>query len=825
MNTETEGFGAIYAEIQKEFANDPDITVKPTAGDPPNQYEVTYAIPSTIKDPEGNVIIGNQHTISIIIPFGFPHFSPSCKPLSPIFHPDVDSAAICLGNYWNRERSLPELIRYIKTMLAGEIFSTENAFNQEAVTWFEDHQDELPFYTAYTAENETNEQSRNTFEENLKEIPQEKLSEEQTLKNFNIAPLLQLFKQKQLWQLDTTLNQLEESSITFPEKEELAANVLKILNKANKLFLHAEQCEENGNSQEAMKSFLEIQQMVVDYPGIDDHIQRTKLSAEILQSINDDIAEKTKQSEDKETTSEPPSEETSSQKENALFFLKKLQKKFFSKKETPKKQVHIFEEKTQKSFNILPLLILGSICCLGGILAFYYSSLTEKLTTAQQLYKDCRAQFSKKDFHAAEKSCLNSLEITSSIFLFHETEKNILQISNRKILNSEELQQGLLGNILYKGHYISSSLLEAHKSFFASKENGDNFFAQQQWEEATSSYHKALQIARNTEEIPATELVVIKKNLENAAIQITLKSVETVINEHQWNRAIKILTSLEDKLSTLEAKDSNPELQKKIRKLLAEGRFVELKKQADMLFSQSDWDGAFEMFQQAIAAGHALSGINQEETIDSLQKNAARAELYATINTGNTAFTSGEWDNAIAHYQKAKKLLTTNPILKKLEDNSNRQHQIARIILQAALLRERQAADQHKQNGNYKAALRNLQGMIHLIAYSDFNNDPEFIKTRKQIERSQKTLRNEIFITELQQHLTDNYISLFIENYPAASPNTLTTPEAIFVKRLKDKYLFKLQCTETGRGRPLTLIMFYTYDPANDSWQFYSTKG
>ncbi len=822
MNTETERFGAIYAEIQKEFTNDPNITIKPSAGDPPNQYEVTYAIPSTIKDPEGNVIIGNQHTISIIIPFGFPHFSPSCKPLSPIFHPDVDSAAICLGNYWNRERSFPDLIRYIKKMLAGEIFSTENAFNQEAASWFKDHQEELPFYKT---EDETNEQIPSTLEESDEEIPQEIFSEPKNLEDFDAIPLLQLFEQKQLWQLDTTLSQLEAASITFPEKEELASNVLKILNKANKLFLHAEQCEENGNSQEAMKSFLEIQQMVADYPRIDDHIERTKLSAEILQSINDDIAEKTKQSEYKETPPEPPPfEETSPEKDNTLFFLKKLQKKFFSKEEPSKKQAHVFEEKPQKSFNILPLLTLGSICCIGGILVFYYSSLSGKLTIAQQLYTDCTAQFSQKDFHAAEKSCLNSLEITSSIFLFHRTEKNLLQASIRKILNSEELQQGLLGNVLYKGHYISNSFLEAHKSFFVSKENGDNFFAQQQWEKAISNYRKALQIANNTEDIPATEIVAIERNIENAAIQITLKNVETAIEKHQWNQAIKILSSLEEKLSTLEAKDSSPELQKKIRKLLAEGQFVKLKKQADILFSQSDWDGAFEMFQQAIAAGHALSGMNQKETIDSLQQNAARAELYATINTGNTAFTTGKWDNAITHYQKAKKLLTTNPILKKLEDSPNRQHQLARIILQAALLRERQSADQYKQNGDYKAALRNIQNMIHLIAYSNFNNDPEFIKIRKQIEHTQKTLRNEIFITKLKQYLTDNYISLFIENYPAASPNTLITPEAIFIKRLKDKYLFKLQCTETGRGRPLTLIMFYTYDPANNNWQFYSTK-
>lgn len=149
MSPETQEFGAIYTEIQNEFSGDPVITVTPTAGHPPSQYEVTYKLPSAAKNEQGDIVIDSSHVITISIPFGFPHFSPSCKPKTSIFHPDFDTAAICLGNYWNRERTLPELIRHIGQMLSGKIYSTENVFNEEALAWYEANSHQLPFSSDY----------------------------------------------------------------------------------------------------------------------------------------------------------------------------------------------------------------------------------------------------------------------------------------------------------------------------------------------------------------------------------------------------------------------------------------------------------------------------------------------------------------------------------------------------------------------------------------------------------------------------------------------------------------------------------------------------
>ena len=145
MSQQSHELGEIFAEIEAEFSDDPVIQVIPVAGTPPSQYDIIFALPCASQDEAGEITITSPHTVTLSIPFGFPHFPPSCKPKTAIFHPDVDPAAICLGTFWNSERSLPELIRYLGEMLRGATYSQENAFNEEAAAWFREHSAELPF--------------------------------------------------------------------------------------------------------------------------------------------------------------------------------------------------------------------------------------------------------------------------------------------------------------------------------------------------------------------------------------------------------------------------------------------------------------------------------------------------------------------------------------------------------------------------------------------------------------------------------------------------------------------------------------------------------
>ena len=144
MATAAKQLEAISQEITERFSEDDHISVTPLDGEPPEKYEITYHIIGLYKSDSGEILKQDSHTITISIPFGFPHFPPSCKPKSDLFHPDFDPAAICIGEFWAKDRSISDLIFYIGTMISGNAFSTRNAFNEEAATWYKANSEQLP---------------------------------------------------------------------------------------------------------------------------------------------------------------------------------------------------------------------------------------------------------------------------------------------------------------------------------------------------------------------------------------------------------------------------------------------------------------------------------------------------------------------------------------------------------------------------------------------------------------------------------------------------------------------------------------------------------
>ncbi|WP_163337037.1 hypothetical protein [Desulfopila sp. IMCC35008] len=837
MSPETQEFGAIFTEIQNEFSADPVITVTPVAGHPPSQYQVTYNLPSTVKNEQGDIVIDSSHVITISIPFGFPHFSPNCKPKSPIFHPDFDSAAICLGNFWNRERTLPELIRHIGRMLSGELYTTENAFNEEALNWFLEHSQEIPFTSTSqsaipVSEVLTLEKTEESEELDILEdqdfIDEIDFADEEDLAASDLhqsppppVPPSESFDSDHLIRLSQlrNYNQLEDElaavdpSFKFSEKAELEAKTSTALNEARELYVIAGELEDAGNSQKALEAFREVEALVADFPNIRDDIMRTEQSAVMLGEINGSIDQKNAISDTEESFA------FDSLPDSQTFDEPVDEPKKDGKSE--KRKPHFFDDDTtKKSVNIVPIFAACAVLCIVVTLTYYYFSLTGKLTEAKQLFSECTSQFAAKDFHASEKSCLSALDTTTNIFLVHQGDKQELQASIRKILNSEELRQGLLGNVLHNGRYVPLSLLEAHQSFFEATTKGNESFDAKTWNEAITHYQNAINIARRTRDIPTTDLLEIEKNLNEAEFYSQLEGARAAVDKEEWTTAIEILTKLEPILETLEA-NAQPKSRQEIQSLMAKSQFAQLKTKADTLFSQSDWTGAFDMFQQAIEAGQSLSE-TEPGTLDTLQHNIAKAEIYSTINEGNSAFAAGKWDLAITEYRKAKDILSQKGDLLNIKDIDQSQKKIDRIILQSALLRERQAADKHREAGDQEAALRNLQDMVNHIKYGNFSNDPEFSKTLKEIQDTQANLRDELYIGELQQYLIDNFARLFIQNYPAASSDSLSAPSATFEKRVGSLYLFKMQCTESGRGRPLKLIMYYAYNPVTDTWKFHS---
>ncbi len=138
---------ADYEQVRKLLDLYPDIRIIATEGEPPERYDIEYTVKGYRTDEDGTASPVNSHRIRITIPFGYPHFPPTVKPLSSIFHPDIDPDAIRIADFWQNNQSLADLILHIGHMICGSIYQKEEPFNQDAFAWYEKRQSWLPFDT------------------------------------------------------------------------------------------------------------------------------------------------------------------------------------------------------------------------------------------------------------------------------------------------------------------------------------------------------------------------------------------------------------------------------------------------------------------------------------------------------------------------------------------------------------------------------------------------------------------------------------------------------------------------------------------------------
>ncbi len=131
-------------EVQRLFANHPHISIVSTEGTPVNKYIVEYRVKGLVRLDDGEIAKSDQHRIEISLSFGFPHFPPNCKPLTQIFHPDIDPSAIKIADFWTADQTLAALITHIGRMICWQVYSEENVFNPDAATWLAANSDSVP---------------------------------------------------------------------------------------------------------------------------------------------------------------------------------------------------------------------------------------------------------------------------------------------------------------------------------------------------------------------------------------------------------------------------------------------------------------------------------------------------------------------------------------------------------------------------------------------------------------------------------------------------------------------------------------------------------
>lgn len=131
-------------QMQSAFARSKVIRFEPKRGNPPEEYEVYYTIKGLEPGPDGQPIVRTEHTAQISLPADYPRMPPQCRMLTPIFHPNIDPAAICIGDHWSAGQRLADLVIRIGEMIAYQSYYTRSPLNGEAAMWADLNAQSLP---------------------------------------------------------------------------------------------------------------------------------------------------------------------------------------------------------------------------------------------------------------------------------------------------------------------------------------------------------------------------------------------------------------------------------------------------------------------------------------------------------------------------------------------------------------------------------------------------------------------------------------------------------------------------------------------------------
>ncbi len=833
MSTSPNQLDTIYRQVREYFDSHPVISIRPINGDPPDQYEITYMITGMCTSGEGKISETIDHKVELAIPFGFPHFPPSCKPKSDIFHPDFDPAAICLGDFWEQDRSLADLIIHLGQMINGEIYSTSNAFNEDAATWYQDHADKFPLsHIKWQPDHSSQPSSQNdvheidtlddadleagfdflaleTTGEDEDIILNTSFQEPDSTAEIDIDHLNRLASQKKYF---TLLKNCPDSTQASAELNQLCQKARDEISRVEKLHRDGKKFENRGEAQVALEKYQQIATLVTDFPTLDSDIHRIKQTLTLLADISPDITPDFLESDPSSAADSSPSLEEPTSKGTP----KKSKKVKTEKVQTP----HDLFLPPKRSKSKIPLFLFFGILAAGiGYGGYFWYSFTEKLSDAEEAYSECSTLYANNRFEAAQNSCNQALELVRDVKFIHQDFAQQLEKFILEILQSEKLTQGLAGNIFIDGRYIPKDQAEALQSIKQKFNEAETLFNAEKWQPALQLYEALLDDANINNFFDRSRIEDLKRQRLLAEFRMFYDPAQIAMQNGQWEDAIEKLLQAQKILVSL-AESDRSQYSEKLQYALQKSQFANLKQQGDLSFTGSDWLSAIATYNLALASGQKTA--LPPESIDAIRNNIKRAELYTTINKGNKAFAAGSWDDAIAAYSEARDVLVS------IQNSPSQTHsdinilKLDRIILQASIIRDRQTIQSLVENNNQAQARMVYQKIIAAIDNSTFAAEEEFQKTKAEINTAIQSLDKKVILMAKEEYLKTNYQSLFTANYPSVNPEHLSNPVIASTKETDSKLVFKMSCTENDGGRPLTLVMFYAFNKNTGKWSLYS---
>ena len=124
-----------------------------SGGMPPEQYVVTFKIPSVIGiDKGGKPKMGSKHQVEIYLHSDYPQRWPGLKWLTPIWHPNINHAngSVCIdAAWWGAARSLDRLVIMMGEMLQYKNFHDDPntppfPWDKESAAWCREFRSKNP---------------------------------------------------------------------------------------------------------------------------------------------------------------------------------------------------------------------------------------------------------------------------------------------------------------------------------------------------------------------------------------------------------------------------------------------------------------------------------------------------------------------------------------------------------------------------------------------------------------------------------------------------------------------------------------------------------
>jgi ubiquitin-protein ligase/DNA-directed RNA polymerase subunit RPC12/RpoP len=132
------------AQMAAAFAESPHIRIHTATGNPPDVYQVEYTLRGLERGQADEPIVREKHLVEIRLTADYPRVAPVCRMLTPIFHPNIDPATICVGDHWAAGERLAALVIRIGEMIAYQAYNIQSPLDAEAAMWADLHPDKLP---------------------------------------------------------------------------------------------------------------------------------------------------------------------------------------------------------------------------------------------------------------------------------------------------------------------------------------------------------------------------------------------------------------------------------------------------------------------------------------------------------------------------------------------------------------------------------------------------------------------------------------------------------------------------------------------------------